>query len=480
MTDNYIPEDDDFKGSNDSKNQQHDFGGDFDVDDLEIENEASKVSSTPTRNIVIIATLVLASVIFLYNMVFKDDEVEKEKKEVARIIESQPVEQAKPATQSNGEQEEDIGVVITPELQEIEGLQPLVSPDIFQDEIIEETEVVENKSKPRKIEPTSNRVSNKASPITPTTTPIAAPKQIAPVTTVPEPIIPQEKLLQPGEVIVNGPSAAEIAARKAARRKSGMMLTNAGGSPSGRVLDGDLSNDPFRNPIDVGYTSASQVLATAIGNTDFMIAQGKMIDAVLETAINTNLPGSLRAVISRDIYAETGKKILIPKGSRLIGSYDNSISSGQSRIVVSWDRVIRPDGIDIAISSPGTDQLGRAGVTGIVDNKYFEILSNAFLLSAITIGGTMALDGIRDSQDVNSSSTTSSDGSTTSSQTGTPTDFAILESAADLGDLAGDIASEALDDQITIYVHQGSRIKVFVNRDLIFPESATKSVLFVN
>lgn len=479
MADDRLPEDDDLDEIANLGNERPDFSDPgLDTGDIEIENESSMVSSTPTKNLLIIGILVIASVVFLYNVVFKEDEETKKKNELEKITASQPVDEAKPATKKDDRPEDNIGAVTTPELQEIEGLQPLSPPDIFSDDKIAFPDYVEEKEEPKKPAEAPKQEEVTRQPIEPVTNEV---KAIEPVT---QPEAPKQEPAKEAEkepevvnVAVPGPSAAELAARKAARRKSGMLSLDGGGTPDEKEAG---SEEVFKNPVDISHTSANQVVATAIGNTDFMIAQGKMIDAVLETAINTNLPGSLRAVVSRDVYAETGKSILIPKGSRLIGTYNNNIESGQTRVVVSWDRVIRPDGVDVAISSPGTDQLGRSGVTGLVDKKYFEILSNALLLSAITVGGTMALDSIQGSQGTSSSTTTNTDGSSTSSQTGTPTDFAILDSVSNIGDVAGNIASDMLDDRVTIYVHQGSKIKVFVNRDLIFPESSADSVLFLN
>ena len=116
---------------------------------------------------------------------------------------------------------------------------------------------------------------------------------------------------------------------------------------------------------------------------------------MLETAINTDLPGTLRAIVSRDVFAESGKEVMIPKGSRIIGTYNTGISRGQRRVMIVWTRLIRPDGLDIEIGSPGVDSLGRAGVEGDVDNKYAEIFSAAILTSVVTIGAATAAESAR-------------------------------------------------------------------------------------
>ncbi len=196
------------------------------------------------------------------------------------------------------------------------------------------------------------------------------------------------------------------------------------------------------------------------------IAQGKIIHAVLETAINTDLPGTLRAIVSRDTYAETGREVMIPKGSRLIGTYSTGVLRGQKRVMVVWTRLIRPDGLDIDIGSPGTDALGRGGVPGLVDNKYAEIFSAAILTSVIAIGIAAGTDAIID----NPSTTTTGGGSSTT--TGSAGATAASGAVATLGSVSEDVVNTMLDLRPTITVDQGTLVNVFVNKDLTFPLAA--------
>ncbi|MBI1275455.1 hypothetical protein GC177_05740 [bacterium] len=229
-------------------------------------------------------------------------------------------------------------------------------------------------------------------------------------------------------------------------------------------------------------SEAERSIATHIGPVGQVIAQGKMIDCVLETAISTDLPGSLRAVVSHDIYAEGGTDILIPKGSRLIGTYNTGILRGQDRVFIVWTRVIRPDGVDIMIGSEGTDALGRAGVKGMVDNKFLEIFSSAILTSSITLGVAAAVQAMdignnNGSSGNNTSRRTFTDGST--EDTASPTAIASTELVTTLGGAARDVIKQYIDVRPTITIDQGTRIKVFVNRDLQFPNAVTQQVQFV-
>jgi len=192
---------------------------------------------------------------------------------------------------------------------------------------------------------------------------------------------------------------------------------------------------------------------------------------VMETAINTDLPGTLRAIISRDVHAEAGKQVLIPKGSRLIGTYNTGVLRGQKRVFIIWTRVIRPDGVDIMIGSPGVDGLGRAGAEGSVDNKYMESFSAAILTSVISLGVGYVADKAVDG---NSTTTTSNVGDTTSS--GSSGSAAVSNAAGAIGAVGTEIVRGTLDLRPTIAIDQGARINVFVNKDLAFPDNATGSM----
>jgi type IV secretion system protein VirB10 len=128
--------------------------------------------------------------------------------------------------------------------------------------------------------------------------------------------------------------------------------------------------------------------------------------------------------------------------------------------------VIRPDGIDIMIRSPGTDQLGTAGVEGVVDNKYLETFSAAFLISAINIAIGIGTDEITNSD---STTTTDSNGSSTTTTSNPGTQAAVLQAVDLFGGAGKSIIDSALNLGPTITIEQGTRVSIFVNRDLIFP-----------
>ena len=279
----------------------------------------------------------------------------------------------------------------------------------------------------------------------------------------------------------NRNNAAEVTDKETEKRLRANMLVLDGSTSKGKstdvkaAADTALANsDPNRafSEAILKSTGAEQATATRLSNLNMTIAQGKIVDAVLETAINTDLPGTLRAIISRDVYAEAGRAVMVPKGSRLIGTYNTGILRGQRRVLVVWTRIIRPDGVDIAIGSPGVDMLGRAGMQGEVDNKYFETFSTAILTSILSIGAAVGADALVDDPGVTTQRT---DGSTTTS--GSAGSAAASTAVAQFGNIGRDVVNNLLDLRPTITIDQGSRINVFVNRDLIFPSETRKGAV---
>lgn len=132
--------------------------------------------------------------------------------------------------------------------------------------------------------------------------------------------------------------------------------------------------------------SGASATITRLANPSTTIPQGALIQAVLETALDSSRPGFARAVVSRDVRSFDGTKILIPRGSRLFGEYKADLVDGQNRAFVLWQKLTRPDGVQIAIESPAADPLGRAGIKGKVNTHFFERFAGSILQSALDIG----------------------------------------------------------------------------------------------
>lgn len=241
------------------------------------------------------------------------------------------------------------------------------------------------------------------------------------------------------------------------------MQGGGGGSSDNQEQDSIvvLNKDLLVNIKD----TQSSVEATKVPDLSRVIIQGKIIDAILESAIDTDGTAQIRAVITRDIYAEYGKNILIPKGSRAIGTFSSTVTNGVARVGIIWNRIIRVDGLSLNISANATDRIGRGGVPGDLDNKYLQIMRNSFLSSMISVGSALAVEGISNSTGI--SNTTDGNSSTTTS--GKASDYALIDATQDFMDDMEDIIDKIKDEKPTIRIPQGTKIIIMVNQDLTLP-----------
>lgn len=215
--------------------------------------------------------------------------------------------------------------------------------------------------------------------------------------------------------------------------------------------------------------------AEKIDRVDALVPAGTLIHGVLETAIQSDLAGSIRGLTSEDVFSFDGRRVLIPAGTRLIGEYKSGIKTGQTSVFVIWSRMLTPNGVSANLGSTGTDTLGRGGMTGDVDNHYAERFGAATALTLIGAGASF-LSGWGFGAGGQSSQTqttiTNPDGSTT---TVTTQDLSVTakQKAADataqsLTKMAEDTLKEYIKIPPTIHVDQGEPIVIFVRRDLDF------------
>lgn len=242
----------------------------------------------------------------------------------------------------------------------------------------------------------------------------------------------------------------EVASTQVYNDGNSVSQTNSS-TESGDVLGGNGGGDDANSRFmaRVSTSAAPRSNATHIKHLSTTLAQGSTIAATLESRIQSDLPGMVRAVTQNDIYSETGTNLLIPKGSRLVGQYASAIAQGQNRVFVVWQRLIRPDGIDVQLNSPGTDSLGGAGIeANHVNNHFVQQFGQAALLSII--GAGVATLGVNPRDEFNSLAAYRSGLAQSFNQTA-QTNFRNQ----------GMIKP-------TLYIHQGAAIQVFVARDLDF------------
>ena len=300
-----------------------------------------------------------------------------------------------------------------------------------------------------------------------------------PAAVIPQPVAPPVIIAPPVDdgAAQRAAEAAERArqaeALRQARLRSNMLIIDQTqsmetASPIGSNLSGNATGALSSSEDDTNRkflaTVASQdvetVKATRNDRIDALIPQGTLIRGILETAIQSDLPGMVRAVISNDVYSFDGRRILLPKGTMLTGEYKSGIARGQTRILIVWTRALRADGTSVSLGSYGSDDLGRSGLNGYVDKHYLERFGAAAALSLV--GGVSSfIAGLNvDSgrQDSSTASTTASDAKSQAQQT-------VSQTMAEMANMA---LKETISIPPTIHVDQGTQIIVFVRRDLDF------------
>jgi len=190
-------------------------------------------------------------------------------------------------------------------------------------------------------------------------------------------------------------------------------------------------------------------------SSPFEIQAGAIIPAALLTAINSDLPGLVIAQVSENVYdTVSGDHLLVPQGTRLLARYDSMVAWGQQRVLLCWDRLIRPDGTSLDLDcAPATDLAGRSGVTDTVDNHWSRI------------GGTVALSSLL------AAGAASSQGTVNTLRPTFP-QLWVGGAAQQVNDVGQQLTQKNLQIQPTIQVPQGFKVNVAVHRDLILPPYA--------
>lgn len=189
----------------------------------------------------------------------------------------------------------------------------------------------------------------------------------------------------------------------------------------------------------------------------YEIKAGWLIPAVLESGINSDLPGQVCARVRENVYdTRSGQYLLIPQGTKTCGHYDSQIAVGQTRLLLAWDRLIFPDGSSISLQGmPGADQAGYAGFDGDVDNHYLRVFGGAVLMTLISAGAQLSQP-----QQTTGSTMAPSMGQTIAGALG-----------QQLGQIGSEMVQQNLRIQPTIKQAPGYRFNIMVTKDIVFPGS---------
>lgn len=262
-------------------------------------------------------------------------------------------------------------------------------------------------------------------------------------------------------------TAEAEAARQAqadARRKAAEELAARQISAPAVVYDGKgvigsapvAAGEPARRPANdnerffsaAGAERPVEAVATPLADPGQTVVEGTFIQGVLETAIDSSLPGSIRAAVTEDVYSYDGRNVLLPRGTRLIGTYRSDLELTQERALVVWSRAVTPAGLSMQIASSGADRLGRSGVTGFVDTHFWERFGSAALISVI--GAVPAVVADR-------------------AGSGDVVGETVENVGEDFRGATSSVVEEYLSIAPTIHVDQGGAITVFVSRDVRVP-----------
>jgi type IV secretion system protein TrbI len=218
--------------------------------------------------------------------------------------------------------------------------------------------------------------------------------------------------------------AGESASRPAAQRQSFL----------------ERSNDPATQ-------SASRLQQPG---SPFLVTAGTVIPAALVTGINSDLPGPVVATVTEPVYdSATGRYLLIPQGSRLVGKYDSQVSFGQRRVLMVWTRLILPDTSSVVLDRlEGLDVAGHAGLEDGVDWHWERLLAGAGLSTLVGIGAELAAP-----------------------QRGGSEGQIIIATRQSVQDTVNEVGKELtkknLDVQPTLSVRSGFELRIMVNKDIV-------------
>jgi len=236
-----------------------------------------------------------------------------------------------------------------------------------------------------------------------------------------------------------------------------MVIESAGGAQVDTGMPPGVPMTPIMGepPRDSGGPSMADRLSGTVtemtsagylADRNMTVAKGAMIDCVLKTRLDTTVPGMSSCIVTRNIYSDNGKILLIERGSEVVGEYTTGVQQGRNRIFVLWTRLKTPNGIVISLDSPGTDSLGAAGLGGHVKYHFWRRFGAAMLLSVVDDAAAYAANRNRNG--------------------GTTVNLGSTSNAA--SNMADTVLQQTIHIPPTLYKNQGDRINIFVARDLYF------------
>lgn len=276
-------------------------------------------------------------------------------------------------------------------------------------------------------------------------------EQVVPPIEEPQPALP-------GSVASQTPSGQpEKPAPTLDKSMSGLMIE---GASSAQVTPStSMTSDPAAasqvtaartsGPLDglLSGTSTPTRKAAMLGDRNYILAKGAFINCALQTRLDSTVPGMTACRVTRNVYSDNGRVLLIERGSLVTGEYQSNMKQGMERIYVLWTRVKTPHGVVVDLDSPAADNLGGAGLPGYVNNHFWKRFGGAMLLSIIDDAAQYF------TQRRNS-------GTSQTIQTDNTSDA--------MTEMAGVALQNTIDIPPTLYKNQGDEVGIYIARDLDF------------
>ncbi|HET9329315.1 MAG TPA: type IV secretion system protein VirB10 [Steroidobacteraceae bacterium] len=190
--------------------------------------------------------------------------------------------------------------------------------------------------------------------------------------------------------------------------------------------------------------ASTAAAARLLPDAHFLLPKGAFIDCTLETAIDSTLPGTTTCVTAADTFGADGSVVLLERGTKLVGETRGQVQQGQARVFVVWSEARTPAGVSVPLDSPGTDELGRAGLPGQVERHFWQRFGAAMLISLVD-GAVQA--GVQ----------ASSHGGGT-----------VIYAPSTSQDVLTGVLKDNLQIQPTVVKRNGDRIEVLVAHDIDF------------
>ncbi|MDP8984132.1 MAG: type IV secretion system protein VirB10 [Pseudomonadota bacterium] len=234
------------------------------------------------------------------------------------------------------------------------------------------------------------------------------------------------------------PSAGSATDIEVAMPGAGTDVGSAAPPTPPKSADGETSLAARLRP-SITPAVAARILPTQ----RLLIPKGAFIDCTLETAINSALPGITTCVTATDTFGADGQVVLLERGTKLTGETAGTVQSGAARVFVLWTEARTPTGVVIPLGSPGTDELGRAGLTGRVNRHFWQRFGAAILITMI--------DGA-----VQGAAASQRSGGT------------VIYNPSSSQDITTEVLKSTVGITPTIEIQNGNRIQILVARDLDF------------